>query len=51
MFIHGLFTKEPVRMFGEFIVAKEGKILRSVVKMECMKPVNSGQCRPGAKTL
>lgn len=38
------------RSAGEFVISKEGKILRSVVEMECMKSLNSGECIQVTKT-
>lgn len=44
VFIHRLFTMRNLCRFNEeFIASKEGKILRSVIKMECMKSINSGE--------
>lgn len=52
VFIRRLFTMRNLRRFnGEFTVPKEGKILRSVIKMECMKSINSGECIQVIKTF
>lgn len=52
MSIHELFTRRSLcRSVREFILSKEGKLLKSVVEMERMKSVNSGECIQVTKTL